>query len=377
MENVLFKIQLPGGIPRADRGRSAMTLHPQLMRGPHRATSRKITIRTHESAIRIIDKKGPLDNPADRDHCIQYMVAVPLIFGRLTAADYEDAVAADPRIDALRDKIDVRRGPAVHQGLPRPGQALDRQRAHGRVQRRHASSTEVVVEYPIGHRRRREEGMPVLVEKFRTNLARRFPAKQQQAILDVALDPQRARGDAGPRVRRPVASSEDAGSTESTCQETLMRTHFRRSCLARRLRCALRLRSAIAQDVSEAQARPVGAHAHVRPRRRKGTPIARCASTQTVQNEMRDMGVGAMQGHVQQDRRPHRRRQRQRRVRLQLRRSTMHSKSVMTFTGDTAYHTESRHDVRSAAERHGEGPARRSRRKYSAPASRAAARRRP
>ena len=116
------------------------------------------------------------------------MVAVPLIYGRLTAADYEDDVAADPRIDALRAKMDVRRGHAVHEGLPRPRQALDRQRASRSSSRTARKLEEVVVEYPIGHRRRRKEGMPVLVEKFRTNLARRFPAKQQQAILDVALD---------------------------------------------------------------------------------------------------------------------------------------------------------------------------------------------
>ena len=109
------------------------------------------SIETQESAIRIIDKTGPLDNPADRDHCIQYMVAVPLIFGRLTAADYEDDVAADPRIDALRDKMDVRRGHAVHARLPRPGQALDRQRAQV-FSTTAPTPQEVVVEYPIGHR---------------------------------------------------------------------------------------------------------------------------------------------------------------------------------------------------------------------------------
>ena len=166
-----------------------MQLHPQVK--DRLDDIEKITIRTHESAIRIIDKKGPLANPADRDHCIQYMVAVPLIFGRLTAADYEDDVAADPRIDALRDKMVCVEDKQFSQRLPRSRQALDRQCDHRRVQGRHARREEVVVEYPIGHRRRRKEGIPVLVEKFRTNLARRFPAKQQQAILDVALDAKR------------------------------------------------------------------------------------------------------------------------------------------------------------------------------------------
>ena len=146
-----------------------------------------ITIRTHEAAIRIIDKKGPLNNPADRDHCIQYMVAVPLIFGRLTAADYEDTVAADPRIDALRDKIECREDPQFTKDYHDPEK---RSIANGlTVELRDGTRLpEVVVEYPIGHRRRRKEGIPVLVEKFRTNLARRFPAKQQKAILDISLD---------------------------------------------------------------------------------------------------------------------------------------------------------------------------------------------
>ena len=118
------------------------------------------------------------------------MVAVPLIFGRLTAADYEDDVAADPRIDALRAKIVCVEDPAVHARLPRSREALDRQRADGASSTTARRSTEVVVEYPIGHKRRRAEGIPLLEAKFRTNLARRFPPKQQQAILDVSLDQQ-------------------------------------------------------------------------------------------------------------------------------------------------------------------------------------------
>src|SRR5208337_4024165 len=107
MENVLFKISFPAEFHSQTAVEAAMTLHHELARrGKSAADIKKVTIRTHEACIRIIDKKGPLNNPADRDHCIQYMVAVPLIFGRLTAADYEDGVAADPRIDALREKIE-------------------------------------------------------------------------------------------------------------------------------------------------------------------------------------------------------------------------------------------------------------------------------
>jgi 2-methylcitrate dehydratase len=146
-----------------------------------------VTIRTHEAAIRIIDKTGPLANPADRDHCIQYMVAVPLIFGRLTAADYEDETAADPRIDALRAKIVCIEDPHFTADYHDPDKrsianALTVEFGDG------AKLDEVVVEYPIGHQRRRAEGIPLLVEKFKTNLARRFPEKQRQAILDASLD---------------------------------------------------------------------------------------------------------------------------------------------------------------------------------------------
>jgi 2-methylcitrate dehydratase len=165
-----------------------MQLHP-LVRDRLKDV-RRVTIRTHESAIRIIDKTGPLANPADRDHCIQYMVAVPMIFGHLTAADYEDAVAADPRIDALRDKMVCVEDAQFSRDYLDPNK---RSIANAiTVEFNDGTRTpEVVVEYPIGHRRRREEGIPLLLEKFRVNLARRFAAKQQQAILDVALDRKR------------------------------------------------------------------------------------------------------------------------------------------------------------------------------------------
>ncbi|WGT63510.1 bifunctional 2-methylcitrate dehydratase/aconitate hydratase [Variovorax paradoxus] len=188
MENVLFKISFPAEFHSQTAVEAAMALHAQLKQaGKTVEDIERVTIRTQEACIRIIDKKGPLANPADRDHCIQYMVAVPMIFGRLTAGDYEDSVASDPRIDALRDKIvcveDSRFTADYHDPEKRSiANALTMAFKDG------TSFSEVVVEYPIGHRRRRADGIPLLEAKFRTNLARRFAHKQQQAILDVSLD---------------------------------------------------------------------------------------------------------------------------------------------------------------------------------------------
>ncbi|MEX3582794.1 MAG: bifunctional 2-methylcitrate dehydratase/aconitate hydratase [Burkholderia sp.] len=191
MENVLFKIAFPAEFHAQTAAEAALALYRQIRAAGRTAESiRRVTIRTHEAAIRIIDKTGPLANPADRDHCIQYMVAVPLLFGRLTAADYEDEIAHDPLIDTLRAKIACVEDPQFTQDYHDPDKraianALTVEFDDGTV------LNEVVVDYPIGHRRRRAEGIPLLVEKFRGNLARRFPAKQQQAILDVSLDPAR------------------------------------------------------------------------------------------------------------------------------------------------------------------------------------------
>ena len=191
MENVLFKISFPAEFHSQTAVECAMTLHAELKKlGRSVDDIKKITIRTHEAAIRIIDKKGPLNNPADRDHCIQYMVAVPLLFGRLTAGDYEDNIAADPRIDKLRDKIVCVEDKSFTKDYHDPAKrsianALTVEFKDGKKLK------EVVVEYPIGHRRRRKEGIPLLEDKFRTNLARSFPAKQQKAILDVSLDQKR------------------------------------------------------------------------------------------------------------------------------------------------------------------------------------------
>ena len=190
-ENVLFKISFPAEFHSQTGVEAAVTLHKQLKESGRAVQEiEKITIRTHEACIRIIDKQGPLNNPADRDHCIQYMVAVPMVFGHLTAADYEDGVAADPRIDALRAKIICVEDPQFTTDYHDPekrsiANALTVHFKDG------SSLPEVVVEYPIGHRRRRKEGIPLLEAKFRTNLARRFPKRQQDAILAVSLDQQK------------------------------------------------------------------------------------------------------------------------------------------------------------------------------------------
>jgi 2-methylcitrate dehydratase len=188
MENVLFKISFPAEFHSQTAVECAMTLHAELKKlGRSVDDIKKITIRTHEAAIRIIDKKGPLDNPADRDHCIQYMIAVPLIHGRLTASDYEDNIAADKRIDVLRDKMVCVEDKAFTRDYHDPAKrsianALTVEFKDGKKLK------EVVCEYPIGHRRRRKEGIPVLEAKFATNLARKFPAKQQKAILALCQD---------------------------------------------------------------------------------------------------------------------------------------------------------------------------------------------
>ena len=192
MENVLFKISFPAEFHSQTAVEAAMTLHAQLAAlGKTAADIARVTIRTHEACIRIIDKQGPLNNPADRDHCIQYMVAVPLIFGRLTAEDYDDAVACDPtwgpRIDAVRARIvcveDPRFTADYHDPEKRSiANALTVELNDGTV------LPEVAVEYPIGHRLRRGDGIPLLLDKFRHNLTRRLSAEAQEKILAVSSD---------------------------------------------------------------------------------------------------------------------------------------------------------------------------------------------
>ena len=188
MENVLFKISFPAEFHSQTAVEAAMTLHARLIESGRSAEDiRHIRIRTHEAAIRIIDKKGPLHNPADRDHCIQYMIAVPLLYGRLTAADYEDAIGADPRIDTLRAKMDCVEDPQFTADYHDPekrsiANALTIEFRDGTVW------DEVVVEYPIGHKRRREEGIPELLKKFKVNLARLYARKQQEEVLELSLN---------------------------------------------------------------------------------------------------------------------------------------------------------------------------------------------
>jgi len=191
MENVLFKISFPAEFHAQTAVEAAMALHRQLAdRGWSVEDIAHIRIRTHEAAIRIIDKRGPLHNPADRDHCLQYMIAVSLIFGRLTAADYEDGVATDPRIDRLRAKMDTVEDPQFTRDYHDPEK---RSIANGLTVTLTDGTVldEVVVEYPIGHRRRRAEGIPLLIEKFTTNLARVFPEKQWRRLLEVVSDRER------------------------------------------------------------------------------------------------------------------------------------------------------------------------------------------
>jgi len=191
MEHVLFKISFPAEFHSQTAVEASMAIHAELAKAGRKPDDiKKITVRTHEACIRIIDKKGPLNNPADRDHCIQYMMAVPILFGRLTAGDYEDQVASDPRIDALRDKIacveDKQFTKDYHDPEKRSiANAVTVEFKDGK------KLAEIVVEYPIGHRRRRKDGMPVLVEKFKTNLARQFAEKQRNAIFDLCMDAKR------------------------------------------------------------------------------------------------------------------------------------------------------------------------------------------
>jgi 2-methylcitrate dehydratase len=180
MENVLFKISFPAEFHAQTAVEAAMILHTEVK--DRLDDIEKITIETQEASVRIIDKTGPLDNPADRDHCIQYMVAVPLVFGRLTADDYEDDVAADPHLDKLRDVMIVSENKQYSVEYLDPekraiGNAIQVFYSDG------SRSERVEVNYPIGHRRRREEGIPVLLEKFKRNLEGHFGTEQVEKIL--------------------------------------------------------------------------------------------------------------------------------------------------------------------------------------------------
>lgn len=188
MENVLWKISFPAEFHSQTACEAAFTLYNWMnTNGKTSDDIKQVTIRTHEACVRIIDKKGPLNNPADRDHCIQYMVAVPLIFGRLTAKDYEDEIAADPRIDALREKIicveDANFTADYHDPEKRSiANAMTIEFKDG------TKTEEISVEYPVGHKRRREEGLPLLVAKYQTNLRRIFDDAQVAKIEAATLN---------------------------------------------------------------------------------------------------------------------------------------------------------------------------------------------
>ena len=185
MENVLFKISFPAEFHAQTAVECALKLHDEVK--DRLDDVEKIIITTQESGHRIINKTGELANPADRDHCIQYMVAVPLIFGRLRAEDYEDSVAKDPRIDALRAKMSVE----VDDRYTKEYLQSDKRSIANAVQifyKDGSKSQKVEVEYPIGHKRRRSEGIPLLIKKFESNLAGRLSPKKCELINKLFAD---------------------------------------------------------------------------------------------------------------------------------------------------------------------------------------------
>jgi 2-methylcitrate dehydratase len=186
MENVLFKISFPAEFHAQTAVECAMQLHPTVKDRIDQIE--RIEIETQEAGVRIIDKTGPLANYADRDHCLQYMVAVPLIFGRLTASDYNDDIAADPRIDALREKMLVSENPQ----FTRDYFDADKRYIGNSVQvffKDGSSTGKISVDYPIGHRKRRAEGIPVLMGKCQAALRAHLPAVQAEQIMALAADP--------------------------------------------------------------------------------------------------------------------------------------------------------------------------------------------
>lgn len=186
MENILFKISFPAEFHAQTAAEAAVTLHPQVKDRLDEID--RIVITTHESAIRIISKKGKLANAADRDHCLQYMTAVPLIFGNLTADHYEDSFhKAHPEIDTLREKMEV----IEDERYTREYLEADKRSIANAVQvffKDGSSTDNIAVEYPIGHRRRRKESIPLLEDKFRANLATRFPAQRCERIFELCRE---------------------------------------------------------------------------------------------------------------------------------------------------------------------------------------------
>ncbi|HEX6929111.1 MAG TPA: bifunctional 2-methylcitrate dehydratase/aconitate hydratase, partial [Gammaproteobacteria bacterium] len=185
MENVLFKISYPAEFHAQTAVECAMKLHDQVK--DRLDDIERIVIETQEPGVRIIDKTGPLANPADRDHCIQYMVAIPLIFGRLTAHDYEDDVAKDPRIDAVREKMVV----TENEQFTKDYYDSDKRYIGNAIEvffKDGGRTERVAIDFPIGHRKRRAEGIPVLVEKFRKAINDIFDTKQASKIEKACED---------------------------------------------------------------------------------------------------------------------------------------------------------------------------------------------
>lgn len=191
MENVLFKVSYPAEFHGQTAVECAMQARAMMIdAGREVSDIERISIRTHEACLRIIDKQGPLRNPADRDHCVQYMVAVAMLHGRLTADDYQDDTASDPRIDALRARIRCFEDPAFTADYHDP----DKRSIANALTVHFKDGTaldERICEFPIGHRRRRSEGIPLLIRKFERNLATRFAPRRQAEILAASLDRQR------------------------------------------------------------------------------------------------------------------------------------------------------------------------------------------
>jgi len=185
MENVLFKISFPAEFHAQTAVEAAVSLHAEIM--SRFDEIEKIVITTHESAIRIISKTGELNNPADRDHCLQYMAAIGLLKGNLVAEDYEDDVASDPRVDRLRELMEIQEDERFSREYHEP----DKRSIANAIQIHYkdgTSSENVTVEYPIGHRRRREEGIPILEDKFKRNLMVRFPQGRANEIFEMCSD---------------------------------------------------------------------------------------------------------------------------------------------------------------------------------------------
>jgi 2-methylcitrate dehydratase len=188
MENVLFKIAYPTAFHGQSAVEAAINLHPEVKN--RLDDVKRVDVRCHNSSMVILDKSGPLHNPADRDHCLQYMIAIGMIFGEMTAKHYEDDVAADPRIDALRAKMKLVEYAKYEKDY------------HDPAKRSNANSVQVTykdgtksglseVEYPLGHRRRRKDGLPKLMEKFERNVAHVFAPKRRDAIIAACTDAKR------------------------------------------------------------------------------------------------------------------------------------------------------------------------------------------